>query len=114
MTDTISDLLNDLSKTINILTNKYRFMNEVIDEIVIIYKTPKQTIIQQLDERKYDKMNDSYHYLLQLPIYHFSEEKLNEIKKDIDRSTQEYETLQELSIQSYWKKELKELKLKLK
>ena len=118
--------LDIIEKRIKLLEAKMRFIQDVINETVIVYKQSKKTIIEKLRELEYpfyekeeiieyDEERDiksEYNYLLNLSIYNFTSEKLEELQKDIDTSKEEYETLQSMDNKDIWKKELDEFEQK--
>ena len=55
-------------------------MNEQLN----IYKKPKKEIIQLLTDEKYIKIDDNYNYLIDLPIYSFTKEKLDQLESNIN------------------------------
>ena len=70
-----------------------RFITYVMDEKIIIYRKPKQSIIEQLYNFKFpyytnQKVLDctenegDYNYLLNLQIHSFTIEKVNELKNN--------------------------------
>ena len=52
--------LNELDKQIVLLSNKCRFIMDVVDEHITIYKQTKDKIKEQLVEREYPQINDSF------------------------------------------------------
>ena len=59
-----------------------------------------------MSEKEYPLINESYDYLLRLPIYTLSQEeidKLMKVKGDLER---EYKDLQETTIKELWLLEL--------
>ena len=63
-------------------SNKYRFINSIInDEINIYKKTEKESIII-LENNNFDKISDNYNYLLNMSIKSFTKDKLDELKKN--------------------------------
>ena len=52
-------LLNILKNKITILESKIRFINDIIDENITIYKKSKKDIIQQLYSKEYILLNDN-------------------------------------------------------
>ena len=98
--------LNELEESIKIISAKCKFILDIIDDNVIIQKRTKDNIIQQLSEKEYPLINESYDYLLRLPIYTLSQEeidKLMKVKGDLER---EYKDLQETTIKELWLLEL--------
>lgn len=112
--------LNILTKDIKLLESKMRFIQDVIDEKVIIYKQSKQTIIDKLKELEFpfyenneildcDKDIDvktQYNYLLNLSIYNFTLEKVKELEEEINVKKSELGELTNTDEKDIWNKEL--------
>ena len=92
------------------LASKYYFIKGVVDEQIVVNKRKKDNIIAQLEKfDKIKKINDSYDYLLQMPIYQLTFERMEELKKLIENGKDEYKKTKETSIQDMWLIDLKEL-----
>ena len=96
--------LNELDKTIQIISSKCKFILEIIDETIVIQKRSKENIQDQLSSKGYQLINDSYDYLVKLPIYTLSEDEISKLMKQKDDLIEEYNTLQE--IENLWLDEL--------
>ena len=60
-----------------------------------------------------EKCKTGYNYLIQIPLYHLSEEKIDELNSEIERLQNEYNLLNDKTIEQLWLDELKLLKDKL-
>ena len=98
--------LNELEESIKIISAKCRFILDIIDENVIIQKRTKDNIIQQLSEKDYPLINESYDYLLRLPIYTLSQEEIDKLMKEKGELEEDYKDLQETTIKDMWLLEL--------
>ena len=81
-------LLEKYNHKKDILENKIRFIQEQIDDILVLYKKKKDVLINELEKSKYlkiSKSNDStpdYEYLLSMRMDSVTEEKLNKLKEE--------------------------------
>ena len=104
-------LLNELS----LLELKIRFIMDFIQGTIIIMNKNKNDIESQLLGRNYPKMysgeNDtlSFNYLLKMPIYNLSEEKITEFKELYQSKKKEYDLLQSKNNRDLWTEDLNEL-----
>jgi len=98
--------LNELNKQIVLLSNKCRFIMDVVDEHITIYKQTKDKIKEQLVERDYPKVNKSYDYLLNLPIYTLSKEEIDKLLKEKDLLLTQHTLLTNQSTKDMWLEEL--------
>jgi DNA topoisomerase-2 len=118
--------LDNIEKTIKYLEAKMRFITDVINEVVVVNKQSKKSIIEKLRELEYPfyekemiidyeesrEIKTEYNYLMNLSIYNFTSEKLEELQNDIDKNKKEHETLSAIDIKDIWKDELDKLEEK--
>ena len=123
-------LLDNLKNRIMILESKINFINEIIDDSITIFKRTKKDIISQLYNKNYityidniititddielDSINNDYDYLIKMPLYTLSQEKIEELEKELTNSKQEHEKIFSKSIEAMWLEELDNLKQRLK
>lgn len=104
-------LLKTIKNNLEILVSKYVFVKAVVDKKVIVSNKKKDDIIKQIEKLdKVIKVDDSYDYLLKMPIYQLTFEKLEELKKQIQEAKDNYKVTKETSIQTMWTNDLHELK----
>ena len=103
------------------------FIEDVIDEKIIIYRNSKDNIIQKLIEMKYSMIIDTkieneynseniktgFNYLINIPLYHLTDEKIIELENIIIDLQNRYDELNMKTIEGIWLNELKELKKSL-
>jgi len=77
-----SSILKKLKRTISILENKIRFINEVVEEDIIVFKKKKQDIIKDLKERKYNTVDKSFDYLLDMKIHFLTSDQIEKFEKE--------------------------------
>ena len=87
-------ILQDLEKECILLKNKIRFINETIEHTLKIYRVAKKEIEEQLKQRKYVTLDNSYDYLLRMPIYSLTKEKIDELNAKYDKLMSEKHTLE--------------------
>jgi len=51
-----------------------------MNEEFLIYKRPKKEIIDELEFKKYSKVSGNFDYLVSLPIYSFTSEKIEDLQ----------------------------------
>ena len=98
--------LQELNKHIVLITAKCKFILDIINESIIIQKRSKDNIIQQLVDRNYSMINESFDYLLKLPIYILSQEEIDKLMKEKDDLNEEYQELEKKTIEEMWLDEL--------
>ena len=100
-----------LESQIDILKSKVEFITRVVNKKLKISNVPKDLIVKDLQKIKtIIKVQDSYDYLLKMPIYTLTKEKIEELQKLLDEKTKELEDLQKKTPEDLWIEDLKNLK----
>ena len=104
--------LDKYKKELDTLKWKMKFIEEVLDDKIVVYRKKRDDIIAQLVKKKYPiQDNDSkYEYLLSLPIHSFTYEKIEELKEKIKNKEDEIHKLDSKDEKELWEDELNELK----
>ena len=103
-------ILKKLSKELEKLGEKYRFMKLVIEDKIKIFKQKKEIIIENLKNNNFKEQDNSYDYLLKIYIDNFTYEELKKIKEKIENIKKEKEHIENKTIEQMWDEELIELK----
>ncbi|KAI1130516.1 DNA topoisomerase [Nemania abortiva] len=118
------------------LKNQARFIQEIMDQKLVVSRKKKAIIIEELRERKYEAFiknaeaktkseedddeaetaeenpvdDDSrgYDYLLSMPIWSFTQERLDRLKEQIVKKKAEHDELQALTEKDLWCKDLED------
>ena len=106
-------IIKKLKRELLILEAKARFIKEYIDGKLDINKKSKDYIISLLEENDYPMDDNSYDYLLRLPIYSLTLEKINELNKQCETKRQELLFIKSKTAEELWKIDLEELLKKL-
>lgn len=93
---------------------RYKFVKNVIDGIIVINNKKKDDIIKQIKSQNIDMFDGSYDYLLTMPIYSLSKEKLEELSNLIKKKKEEEKIIKTLVSKDVYISELEELYKKLK
>lgn len=112
-------ILNTLEIELKYLGNKARFIQEVIDEELVIMKREEEQIIKDLEDRNYDKDNvkidddgnetgGGYEYLLRLQVRTFTSGKIRQINEDIASLQQKINGIRSTSEKQMWINDLDE------
>ena len=106
-------LLEVLQKDLDIMASKVQFIEDVMNDVIVIFRQKKDVIIEQLEKHNYPtfKLNTdtaTYNYLLDMKILTFSEEKLEALKEDRDIKQGELTDLQSKDKYDLWNDDLDE------
>lgn len=109
------NLVKKLDNTIRLTVSKYVFIKSIIDGVLIIKNKSIEDIEKDLGSIKnIIKNNDSYDYLLNMPMHSITKEKYIKLKEQLLVLKDEYKKLIETSIEQMWKNDLVELLQSLK
>jgi len=107
-------LINKIRRELLIISNKARFIKDIIEGKLKINNVPKDVIITYLEMNKYDKLDDSYNYLLNMPIYTLTKERYEELLKQLESKRIELQDTEGLRIKDMYLSDLTELKKSIK
>nr|QFG73584.1 MAG: DNA gyrase/topoisomerase IV, subunit A [Megaviridae environmental sample] len=99
-----------------LLESKMRFIQEVLDNELEIFRRPKQAIISDLETREYPMLSTSfygdksYDYVTNMPLFALTKERLDQLEEQITDKQNDLTHLQETSEVDIWKNELRELR----
>ena len=103
--------LNILTEEFNILSAKIKFIIDIINGNIIIMNIKIKDIEEQLEKGEYYKCDDSYDYLLKMPISQLTLEKKENLEKEVEKLEIKINELKEMSIIKIWGNELELLLL---
>ena len=106
-------LIDKYKKELTEICYKAKFIKSIITKKLVVNNTPKDTIIKWLDGNKFEMMNDSYNYLLSMPIWSLTKERYDDL---MDKAKQKKEILDEtkkLDPRQMYLDDLQELKKKV-
>ena len=121
--------LNELDNSLKIISSKIRFIKDVINETIQIYKNKKINIIQSLKDNDYiqvkdkkvidkelqeDNTTNNYDYLIKMSLYTFTEEEIEKLNDEYQKLKEKYDTLFTITIETLWENECLELLKNLK
>ncbi len=108
--------LNLLEKQLKLISFKVKFVLMIIKKELDINNKKKIDIESELEHLEFPKLSkgndddkESYDYLLTLPLYNLTYEKVEELKKQEKEKEIEYETLKNKDIKTIWLEELDHL-----
>lgn len=104
--------MNTLSNEVMILSNKAKFITEILEETLDLRRKKGTAITNILTEKGYDTINgdESYKYLVRLPMDSVTEENVDKLLQDKDKKIQQLKCLTETTEIQMWLTELTELR----
>lgn len=105
-------LIEAFEQELVLLTNKAKYIQENLDGTIDLRKKKKEQVIQMLEDKGYDKVNedDEYKYLTKMPMDSVTEENVARLLKEKGNKEAELEQIQATTPCQMWKAELDTLK----
>ena len=109
--------LDILEYQLKLISFKVKFILLIVEKKLIINNKKKSDIEEELEtlqfpkigKNKDDKEVGTYNYLLSMPIYNLTMEKIEELKNQKNDKETEYEELENTTIETLWINELNKL-----
>ncbi len=109
-----SYILDKLKNELKNLSNKGRFIKAILDNKIEVKNSPKIEIISNIEKLGLDKVDESYDYLLRMPIWSLTKEMFEKLKEDYKSKKLEFEEIEKVDPKEMYINDLSELKKKLK
>ena len=103
-------ILAALDKDLQVLQNKVRFVKQVVSNEIPVSTMKKEELLAKLKVLKYDMYNDSYDYLIRIPIYNFTKDKVKELEAEMKEKQGEIKDIENKTEGEMWREELNEFK----
>ena len=99
-----------LEQELLVLSNKARYINEMLDDKIDLRKKSKDEINEMLEKNKYAKVNGDFKYLIKMPMDSVSQENVERLMKEKETNEEFYASLKKKTIENIWNEELEEFK----
>jgi DNA topoisomerase-2 len=103
--------IQQMEKDLVVLSNKAKYIIELLDGTIDLRRKKNNEIVDLLTEKKYDKIEESFKYLIKQPMDCVSEENVAKILSDKANKVKELEYLRNLTVEEIWNSELNDLKI---
>ena len=97
-----------------VLKYRKKFIEQILEKEIIIERKKKVEIIEQLVNEQYPQLAinlgsvESYDYLVNLPLFSLTTEKIDEINAEYKAKKEELNNYKNTTVESLWLEELKE------
>ena len=101
-------MIQALEKELVLLSNKARYIKEILDDTIDLRKKKKEVIIEMLESKGYDKIDndEEYKYLIKMPMDSVTEENVEKLLREKENKEIELEIIQNTSTNEMWIEEL--------
>jgi DNA topoisomerase-2 len=103
----IDHIITKIQSEIRKMVSVYLFIQAITEDKLIINKRKKTEIVEDLENfPKIQKEDDSYDYLLRMPIHSLTKEKMDELMAKIKDKKQELDYYKTTTPETEWSKDL--------
>ena len=108
------ELLRKLHHELKVLKYKVLFIQNILDNVIIIHRKRKDEIIQKLIELEFPELavdvdgTPSYDYLTSMALFSLTQEKIEELDNKYKNKEEEIEHIMNTTVFQQWTKELDE------
>lgn len=103
-------LIDRYNYDLSVLDNRLRFIKMYIDGKITVHMKSKSDIEEQLKTLDFMKVDDNYNYLINMPLYSLTLEKIQTLNNDISSLKEKVDILKSQSAQDIWLNEIKHFK----
>lgn len=98
--------IKELEEMTLLLTEKRRFITQVISDEIKVFSQSRKNVESTIIKNKYQKVDNSYSYLLDLKIHQFTQDKIDELDNEINKNKNEIQQLSSFTPKDMWLSEL--------
>ena len=102
-------LLDDITKQLNKISNKVKYIMGVLNDKIDLRRKQTHIIMDLLIDFGLDMFDDSYNYLIKMPMDSVSEENVEKIMNEKENKETELNILKSKDIKDIWSEELQRL-----
>ena len=104
-------MLAQLANELRVLTNRARYIQEVLDDKLELRRQTKEAIFAKMTEHGYEHIDGDveFKYLLKMPMDSVSDENVRHLLAERDSKREQHSALTDTSIQALWVCDLDEL-----
>jgi DNA topoisomerase-2 len=95
-------MLGKYGDSAKFLGNKRRFIQLVATEAIKVHKMKKDELEAYLESNEFDLHNDSYDYIIRIPVYNLTKDKVDELDQEIASLKKTITLLKGKTIESMW------------
>lgn len=106
-------MLAQLANELRVLTNRARYIQEVLDDKLELRRQTKDAIFAKMTAHGYEHIDGDteFKYLLKMPMDSVTDENVRNLLSERDTKRAQHQALQDTSIQALWTRDLDELEV---
>jgi DNA topoisomerase-2 len=99
-------LIDSLEKELEVLINKVNYIQEILNETIDLRRKKNDEIVKILTEKNYKLINDTYNYLIKMPMDSVNHENIEKLNNDFKMKSNTLEIMKNTNIEKMWINEL--------
>jgi hypothetical protein len=101
--------MKKLEEVQKVLSNKAKYINEILDDVLDLRKKKKEEIFALLEEHNFDKVADDYKYLIKMPMDSVCIENVDKLLAEKSDNEGHIAKLKSTTNKMMWMQELQDL-----
>ena len=98
--------LEILYLTLKYLKNKRKFLYDVMNDRLVIYKKSDVVLFKELEDSGFEKKDDNFDYLLGMHIRSFTKEKLEKLGDESNKLEKDIKALEKITEKDLWLRDI--------
>lgn len=104
-------MLAKLQHDIDVMNNKIRFIRAIINKELDVSMHTKASLEEYLSIQEYMEVDNSFDYLIRIPIYNITKDKVQDLEADIESHNGKLDAIRSTTLQEMWRRELDDFEL---
>jgi DNA topoisomerase-2 len=101
-------VIKKLAYDVDLVENKKRFIKAVISGELRVQDLKKNELEEYLETSNYMKHEGRYEYILRIPIYNLTVDKVDDLEAEYSKLKKELNDIEELDIKTWWRNDLQQ------
>jgi len=99
-------VIEKMEEDIKKLENRIRFIKAINSEELVIKDKKKSAIIKEMKNQEFNEIDNSFDYLLNMPLWNLTSEKIKELEKKLKEEVKKLKDYVKTSLTDLWLKDL--------
>jgi DNA topoisomerase-2 len=103
------NLLKDYNNDLLVISNKVRFIREIVDNELIVFKKKRSVLEEELETKKYLKTQGNFDYLTGMPIHSLTQEKIKDLEDKHSAILEKIKLIESTSVKKMLADDIKQI-----
>lgn len=99
-------MLKTMAERQVLLNNKNRFITDVIEGNIVVFRRPKMELENELKTKKFVPIDGTYDYLLNIKTYQYTMEAVNSLVEEVEKLRVDTDALKVTTVVDMWKSDI--------